>query len=310
MSGNIGFFDETEKIKRRYADSKDVERLKNDLRGLHKEYGECYGAGDYLLNIGESYIDSGDNTAGFAFIEVVAECFARVNNITLLCMRMAEYCIENGETENGKEYLIKLCTKISNYEESIEFNCLTGVWKKYNFLVEGLIPPPVSIYGPSSDCVLRPLPEDCSVQIEDILALPDSDILDELSVHLNELSADGQYIKFLNKWEKTVFFVDELCIRINSGGFEEYLSYSGTHFEKAYQAFEVTKDDVMLSIMDSVRAKFPKNKIPKSLNSIQNAIEKNGIDFDDADSAFYSSGVNSLMSALTAFVKENKRNFR
>ena len=234
--------------------------------------------------------------------------FPHFNNQVIFRMRMAQYHMEMGEEEAARTSLVTLCKAIRNYEEAIEINGLTAIWEQYKYLVEGLV-------EPSSRVMAARLktPEQCDMQIADILALPDEDILTELSNHLQELSGDGDMIQGLNKWERTAYYVDELCMEVNSGGFEGYLYYHGTHFEKAYKALEQMGATEMTALLDRIRAKFPRNRIPKTADSIQNTMdrmEEKGVDFEAEDDCYYGSAERELLTKLTVYVRENGKHFR
>ena len=296
-------------IKKKYQKENSVEKLANDLLILAKEYHNCMGIGDYLLALGEDYISNNDYLAGITFIKIVDKYYGFVANTTLLNLRMAEYHIENNEVETGTEYLLKLCSDVSNYEESIEFNELTAVWEKFKYLVKDKVPASVAFNSRAT-----PLkPEDCSMKIDEIFSSPHSELLDLLSTHLGELSANGHSIDRLNEVEKVVFYIDELCMEVNSGGFEGYLYYNGNHFQNVIDSLEIIKAVEMLLLIKTIQSKFPKNKIPKSLNSIQNAmdsLEEKGIDFEIEDSQFYETQEKTLLALLLDYVLKNKKHFR
>lgn len=231
-----------------------------------------------------------------------------VTNTTAHFMGLAEAYLEKGETESARACLILLCRRCSNYEESLEWNGLTENWLRHRHLVEGLVEPSLHLYGG------QPVqPKDCSIQIADIFALPEEDLLSVLSDHLDELSGSGGALNCLNKWERIAYYADELCREVNSGGFDSYLYYHGTHFEKAYQAMETLSATEVLGILDAVRAKFPRSRIPKTEEALQNAmdaLEEQGVDFEAEDDHFYSLGEKELVKCLQAFVLENKKRFR
>jgi hypothetical protein len=217
---------------------------------------------------------------------------------------MAQYHIDNGDEASGRACLLTLCKRIGNYEESIEVNGLTPLWEKYKHLVQGLVAPSGRVIKAKAECDSR---------IHDILALPDEDILNELSGHLQEMTGNGDVIQALNKWERTVYYVDELCMEVNSGGFGGYLYYHGAHFEKAYKALEQMGAGQMTALLDRVRGKFPRNRIPKTLDSIQNTMdwmEDQGVDFEAEDDQYYGGTERELLERLTAYVRENARHFR
>lgn len=296
-------------IKKEYQKENRVEELAENLIILAKKYHNCMGIGDYLLTLGEEYISNNDYLAGITFIKIVDKYYSFVANTTLLNLRMAEYHIENNEIEIGIEYLLKLCSAVSNYEESIEFNELTAVWEKYKYLVKDKVPASVAIN--SFNVPLKP--EECSLMIDEIFSLPKSEIIDELSTHINELSANGSELNHLNKTEKVFYYIDELCAEVNSGGFESYLYYNGNHFQNVIDSLEIIKAVEILLLMKTIQSKFPKNKIPKSLNSIQNtmdSLEEKGIDFEMEDTQFYETQEKTLLVLLLDYVLNNKNHFR
>ncbi len=229
-------------------------------------------------------------------------------NTTAHFMKLAENYMSEENIEAARACLLLLCENCDNYEESIEYNGLTEQWQQYRYLVADLVPPSIKSMSAA------PLsPADCTMQITDILSLPDDEILSALSEHLGELSGNGDELNALNKWERTVYYVDELCVEVNSGGFDSYLYYHGTHFEKAYTALERISAFEVLQILDTIRSKFPKSRIPKNEDALQNAmdvLEEKGINFDSEDEHFYSAGEKELLKCLLSYVKENKQRLR
>ena len=229
-------------------------------------------------------------------------------NTTDHYMKLAEKYMAAGEIAWAKACLLLLCQKCGNYEESIEFNGHTEKWLAYRYLVEGEVPPSVKIHS-AAPCT----PAECTVNIDAVFSLPDDDLLSALSDHLGQLSGQGEALNCLNKWERIVYHVDELWREVNSGGFSGYLYYYGTHAKKAYAALETIHANGVLQMLDGVQQKFPKGRIPRSEEAIQNTIdsmEDGGIDFDKEDSLFYSVGETELQKCLLAYVKENQRRFR
>lgn len=220
----------------------------------------------------------------------------------------AQYHIENGEKDLGVEYLVKLCTEtVSNYEEAIGFRELTPVWEKYKHLVAGKVPPSLAF-----NTVKALPPEKCSMQIGEILA-SGADLLENLSEHLGELSGGGECLNSLNQWERTAFYVDELCAEVNSGGFGGYLYYHGRHFEKAKQALEILGAGETLALLEQIRGKFPRRKVPKSLDRLQDALdqmEDRGVDFEAEDECYYGSAEKELLQKLREYVTGNGNRFR
>lgn len=303
------FIIDLDKLYKQYENSKNIDELRNNLTEFAPQYANYHALGDLVMDVGKKCINKGDYEAGITIYKTVLNMFPYTVNTTDLYLHMAEYYIENGETEKGIELLIKLCNKVHNYEESIEFNGLTDVWEKYKHLVAEKVPASISVK--SSAKALSP--GECSMQIDEILTLVDDEILPELSTHLGELSANGECLNCLNKWEKIVFYADELSMEVNSGGFSHYLYYYGHHFEKAKQAFETLEADKMLSLTETVKNKFPRKKVPKKLENIQNTLDKmeeKEIDFEDEDTIYYESAEKELLEKLLTFVKENKTHFR
>ena len=304
------FIAEIDKIQEKYRADKDAEKLANRLLGSALKYRKYFGMGDYLINLAEEeYYAKGDYLAGLTIIKTVYKHFKNIADDVTVYLRMAEYYIENGETEKGTEYLIKLCTEtVSNYEESIGFRELTTVWEKYKHLVEGKVPP--SVVCNSGNPIP---PEKCTMQIADILNLPDDELLSELSTHLNEMSANGEVLSCLNKWEKTFYYIDELCMEVNSGGFSNYLYYHGTHFEKVKTSLETIGAEKTVELLNVVEGKFPRKKVPKSIDSIQNNLDKleeKGIDFETEDEKYYNINEKRMLEKLVLYVKENPKHFR
>lgn len=304
------FITEIEQIKEKYRTDKNVKRLATRLVGSALKYRKYFGTGDYLINLAEEeYYPKGDYLAGITIIKTVHKHFKNIADDVTIYLRMAEYCIETGETEKGIEYLIKLCTEtFDNYEEAIAHRELTAVWEKYKHLVAGKVPESKVF---ESDNPLPP--EKCTMQIGEILTLSDDEMLTELSNHLHEMSANGECMSCLNKWEKTFYYVDELCMEVNSGGFSHYLYYHGNHFEKVKLALETIRAEKMIELLKSVEEKFPRKKVPKNIDTIQNNLDKmeeKGIDFEAEDGKYYNEIETELLENLTVYVKENNRHFR
>ena len=231
-----------------------------------------------------------------------------IANTTAHFMKLAENYIAEENFTAARACLLLLCEKCNNYEESIEWNGLSEQWQNYRYLVADMVPPSVTIMPTKPRS-----PAECTLRITDILSLPDEEILSALSDHLGELSGNGDALNALNKWERTVYYVDELCVEVNSGGFDSYLYYHGTHFEKAYAALKDIAALRTLPILDDVRNKFPKKRIPKNVEALQNVmdlLEEKDIDFDSEDDHFYSVGEKELLKCLLSYVKENMQHLR
>lgn len=304
------FLEEVKEIQAKYKEDKDAEKLANRLLSCASKYKKYFGTGDCLINLAEEeYYAKGDYLAGISIIKVVHKHFKYIADELTVYLRMAEYYIESGETEKGIEYLIKLCTEtVDNYEESIGFRELTAVWEKYKHLVDGKVPPS-KVFNSGNPIP----PEKCTMQIADILKLTDDELLSELSTHLNEMSANGDVLSCLNKWEKLVFYTNELCEEVNSGGFSNYLYYYGNHFEKVKSSLELIGAEKSIELLNAVESKFPRNKVPKNLDSIQNNLDKmeeKGINFEKEDTEYYDFTEKELLKQLTTYILENKKHFR
>jgi hypothetical protein len=261
------------------------------------------------LIFAEECFKKNDYNAGISVVFIVYESCIDIPNETLVYLRLAQYYFETGDIFNGEKFLIKLCTEtVDNYEESIKFNELTDVWNKYKHYVEGKVPPSVAF---NRSVALSPA--DCSMQIEEILELQEQDLLTRISSHLNELSANGEELNKLNKWEKTVFYIDEFCSEVNSQGVSGYLYYYGNHFEKLFNSFELIDSNESLNLLESVKNKFPRNSVPKNIGSIQNVIDKlehKGIDFESEDDMYFETCENIIFSKLYEYILNNKKHFR
>ncbi len=303
-----------EKTKQDFLSDRDVEKLNNELQITAKKYSNVKYAFDFFIKYGVELIDDGEQACGMAYLLAIEEYFQKeydgTGDTIYLYLRLAEHYIENNETEKGVFYLIKLCTETtSNYEESIEFRELTDIWKKYKHLVAGKVPESVVTNNGISPIV----PENCSMKIADILSLPQDELLTKISTHLNEMSGNGTYLNYLNKWEKIVYDSDLVLTEVNSDGFSGYLYYNGNRFPNAVKAFEEINSQKMLDLMTSVQNKFPSNKVPKSIESIQNKIDKmeeNGVDFEEEDEIFYNDAQEELLDKLYEFIMSNQKRFR
>ncbi len=297
-------------ITKNFEKDNDLKHLEESLSAFAEKYKNHNSIGDTLINRGDEYYLSGNTRAGQIFMLTVDKYFDDVFDKTTLFLRCAEYYIEKGETEKGIQHLISLCEEIGNYEESIAFRELTDVWQKYKHLVEGKVKKSIFVYGESCDESDSVSPENCSMQISDILKLEDDRLLAELSTHLYELSADGENPKDLNRWEKTVFFADEFWQEINSDGIDGYLYYYGCNFADAYSAFKKLKAEKTVAILSSVQDKFPDKKIPKALVLLQDYLDENEPDFQNEEKDFYNTCQKEIKDKLLCFIYKNQNRFR
>ena len=298
-----------EKIQNVYNVSKDLKKLEKELKKLLHKYHNNYGLLNYYLLFAEECFEKNDYNAGITTIFIVHKSCKYIPNETLVYLRLAQYYFENGESALGEKFLIKLCTEtVDNYEESIKFNELTEVWNKYKHYVDGKVPPSLTFSN-----IVALAPEDCSMQIIDILELDGQNLLTKISVHLNEMSASGKELNRLNKWEKTVFYVDEFSEQVNAEGISGYLYYYGNHFDKLIVAIEEINAKDCLVLTESIRNKFPRNTVPKNIDGIQNTLnklEEKGIDFETEDEMYFKTCEKIIFEELEKYILDNQKHFR
>lgn len=261
-------------------------------------------AADYLIRLGDDAMESGDRRTAFLYLDTAYHHFPSAVNKVTLYLRLAQYHLDAGNTEAGIQFLNLLCTAtVDNYEESIECNGLADVWNRYKHHLPDRTPPLSTKYESDTP----------SMRIDEILALPDDDLLSSLSEHLQELSCGGENLSHLNKWERTVFYADELAMEVNSGGFSSYLYYYGHHFQKVRQAFSDIGAENMVALLDRIAEKFPKGAVPGNLNRLQtvlDAMEEQGVDFEVEDDSYYTLEERPMLDATLAYIRSNKHKFR
>lgn len=261
-------------------------------------------AADYLIRLGDDAMESGDRRTAFLYLDTAYRRFPSAANKVTLYLRLAQCHLDVGNTETGIQFLDLLCTaSVDNYEESIEHNGLADVWNRYKHHLPDRAPTLSTKYKPGT----------FSMQIDKILGLPDADLLSSLSEHLQELSCGGENLSHLNKWERTVFYADELAMEVNSGGFSNYLYYYGHHFSKARQAFSDIGAAKMVALLDRIAEKFPKGTVPGNLNRLQtvlDAMEEQGVDFEVEDDSYYTLEERPMLDATLAYIRSNKHKFR
>lgn len=310
------FRSEYEQLKQQYSNSKSPKDLVAGIRRLSENL-DYRPFAHFLFFLGNSYMESGDFEAGVACMKTVVVCFSYMDHYAIFYLRMAQYHIENGNTKAGINYLVWLCTEVADFEVQLAKYNLTEIWEKYKPLVSSEVSelaadkkqkPAVNIPIPQPK-----QPDECSQTIAQILSLTEADLLSGLSAHLGEMTANGAVLNCLNKWERSFFYADEMCMEVNSSGFEGYLYYHGTHFIKACQVFAQIGAEQMLRLTERIHRKFPRGRVPKSEEAIQNAmdrLEEEGIDFENEDEIYYSSAEKDLLDRLLTYVLENRKHFR
>lgn len=295
-----------EGAKRNYKKTKDATALYAAHESIAELYGDRFGVGDLILGYGEELIDNGSYDIGIEIVRIVERRFKAVANQTLLCIRLAEWEFENGNEEKGKAYLLRLVSKVDNYEESIAANELTGVWNKYKMNLD--LPKPMNFIEKT------PLsPGECTLAIEDIMQLPQDELLPKLSEHLNELCAYGERTELLSAPEQTVFYIDEFIEDVNSDGISHYLYYRGDHFKQLLLSVTRMNCPSSNALLGLIAGKFPQGKIPSNAEKIQSALEKmekRGIDFEDTEQFYFEKAENELFCSLIDFVTVNSDSFR
>lgn len=303
------FMPQIGQILRQYQVDSNTQTLKAAVTELAQVYGNYFGVGDILIFIGENYIVNGDPTAGIIFIQIVNDCISLVQNKTTLFLRMAEFHFEHQQEDLGVVFLTKLCTEnVENYEESIAANGLTDIWMRYKHYVDGNVPPSVSFQTEAS----WEIPEESHINIDEIFAGPKEDLLYTLSQYLDKRTNGGKYLNHLNKWELTFYYIDELCMELNSGGFGHYLYYYGHHFDKVYRALELIGAEQTITLLEDVKTKFPKRRISRSLDRLQDILDKmeeNGIEFEAEDDLYYKKVEHELLDKLLEFVMQHQKRF-
>ena len=129
-----------------------------DLDNFIKKHRDVQMIGDLIINVAEEKIKAGDYDTGILYILSVYESkYLNVYDDVTIYLRLAEYYIENGETDKGKDFLKRLCNEtVDNYEEALEFRNLKPVWEKYKHLVQGCVNPPVSLNNDADEDIPTP----------------------------------------------------------------------------------------------------------------------------------------------------------
>lgn len=287
----LTFQKEFSDINRRYKTGLNLKELEKELHKLARNYQKYVFVATYYVNYGDELIENGQKEAGILYLQIATEVFGTYADEITCFLRLAEYYIENGEIEKGVAYLIKLCCETTtNYEESIEFRELTHVWERYKPLVEGKVPASISI-----NAKMNPLaPAECSMQIQEILNLPQDALLLELSKHLYEMSGGGDCLNYLNKWERCVYYLDTLCVDINSDGIDFFVEHHGNHLSQTKKAMEE------LGIHKGVHL----------LEDIQKKRKKHIEDFETEEDFYYKYVEKDLLEGLYTYVINHKSRFR
>ena len=305
-----------------FSNKSNIQEIRDAVTSIAKTYESKAGipsliirglACQSLADIGGEHFEKDDLETGMEYLQYAKTLFedAYCDEVTDY-LRQAQYHIEKGDIPTGIVYLKKLCIEtVDNYEEAIAFRELTPVWERYRYLVENEVPPSLSTCDGYAPC----LPENCSKKIEYILAMPKDTLLMELSQHLSEISGCGDNMNWLNKWERIVYDVHELCTRINADGIEDFLYSRGHRFAHTIVALETIASKKGLHLMTMIQETFPKGKVPKSLESIENRLmlmlDKDETIFDEAEAYFHDENVSAeLEERMYQFIISNNTRFR
>lgn len=131
-----------------------------DLNQYIKKHRNVQMIGDLIINVAEEKIKAGDYDTGILYILSVYESgYLNSYDDVTIYLRLAEYYIENGEIDKGKDFLIRLCNEtVDNYEEALKFRNLNSIWEKYKDLVKDCVKTPVSLDNETNEDI--PTPEE------------------------------------------------------------------------------------------------------------------------------------------------------
>ncbi len=281
-----------------YKKYAELDILKENLCKIATLYRDYFGIGDLFVSYGESLIDEGDYAGGISVIRIAYDHFTQIANQTTTLIRLAECAFCAGNNEEGKTFLLTLCNKVDNYEESIKLNKLYEVWERYKpFIANELL-------GLANSKIQKPLsPEECTYSIDQISKSPKNEILELLSEHLNELSAGGKYLDLLSREEFYLFLADEFIEHINSDGIEHYLSCCSTHFPLLSDVFREIGADEALILLEMI-----KETIPNTTAKIEDAVMD--IDFEKEEDFYYKKVEKRLLKQMCTYFLKNKENFK
>lgn len=100
------------------------------------------------MNYAEELVKKSDYDRGVMIIKSIynskyLDCLT--DEVTVYII-LAQYYIENGEAEKGRDFLVKIANEtVENYEEALEFRGWLKIWNKYKNMVENEIPRSIKI---------------------------------------------------------------------------------------------------------------------------------------------------------------------
>ena len=123
-------------------------KSQKDVADFIKKYRSVEYLPEILMNYAEELLSKNErDTAYLIYFEINENKHLEyVYDDITLWFRLGQYYINNDEIENGKEYLIKICDEVENYEESLGFRELTAEWEKLKpYVVDEIKPSLVSL---------------------------------------------------------------------------------------------------------------------------------------------------------------------
>ncbi len=123
-------------------------KSQKDVADFIKKYRSVEYLPEILMNYAEELLSKNErDTAYLIYFEINENKHLEyVYDDITLWFRLGQYYINNDEIENGKEYLIKICDEVENYEESLGFRELTAEWEKLKpYVVDEIKPSLVTL---------------------------------------------------------------------------------------------------------------------------------------------------------------------
>jgi len=301
-------------VKARYLSTKNLPEFEEKLREIAREYFDIDTINLIYFECAQTLSEMHDDDAEIMIYRIMEQelKYYSINEMDMY-LKSAHYYFTRGDEVQGREWLFKLCREDclpTNYEEAMEWRKLTELWDKYGHYLDGKIPPSV----PSFQKAAAIAPEDCTLQITDIFAQKEDDLLLNLSNHLYEMSGQGDSMNYLNKWERVFFDVDNMVTDIGSDGIPHFLTSHGHRFTQTRRALEIVGAEKALQLIDMIAAYFPKGKVPKSdekREMIVNDIMDSEESFDAAEAFYENQNIEcELVDAEYRFALANKNKFR
>ena len=216
-----------EEIKQAYENTKDEKRARADLQKLASEHRTHYGACFMFLEYGKEIFDKEKIEYGFKILQIGMNTFKDPPKDTGIYLRFVQYNMEHNQEDKAEEYLLKICNGVSNYDESIEWSGMSEIWKKYKYLVDGKVPLPLSQRQPVAKA-----PDECTMQIKDVLQLSKEELLSGLSEHLGEIEKKFPKGKVPKSYDRLEKILDKMIENDEDFDEEETKYYYDADVEK------------------------------------------------------------------------------